>query len=176
MKWKNQRIKNLISIFIYNRLHSRYIKPFSYDDEKFIKEFKNGFSMMANYCLLIETIISFKKGLKDSNRLSKKAFELFFTESIDFKTFNDKSNVFYKNIRCGILHQGEITKGWKLTRNAKYLFDEKSRTINVIKFGKLLDSYLIAYSEDLKSQDWNSSVWTNFRKKMNVIISNCKYE
>jgi len=58
------KYKEKIADFIYNR----YIKPFEYDDATYREQYKNSFSMMANYCLLIETLQSFKNGWGDSNR------------------------------------------------------------------------------------------------------------
>src|SRR4030095_6417468 len=59
-----------IADFVFHRLHSRYLKPFQFSDRKFKKQFKNGFSVMANCCLLIETLQSFKNGWGDSDRKS----------------------------------------------------------------------------------------------------------
>ena len=67
--------KTGIADFIFNRLFSRYVKPFSFDNDEYREKFKNGFSMMASLCLLIETLQSFKNGWGDSDKKSKKAFK-----------------------------------------------------------------------------------------------------
>ena len=89
-----------ISNFIYHRLYRRYLKPFLFEDKRFKKEFKNGFSIMANCCLLIETLESFKNGWSDSDRKSEQAFIQFFKSETNFFAFKDKEKAFYKNIRC----------------------------------------------------------------------------
>lgn len=88
----------------------------------------SGFAIMSLACLLIETIEQFwtgniqtsrkiKTGQKKSN-ISNDAltFFSFFKRSEKFKTFFDteeKANIFYAKIRCGLLHQGQ-TKGKSL--------------------------------------------------------------
>ena len=112
----NNKDKNGISDFIYNRLFSRYLKPYSYNNCEYQRKYKNGFSMMANLCLLIETLQSFKNGWGDSDRRSKKAFQQFFNDNAHFSEVNSEAVSIYKNVRCGILHQGETTGGWKVSR------------------------------------------------------------
>lgn len=86
----------LIAEFLYQRLHSRYLKPFEFEDEncKYKDEYKNGFSIMANCCLLIETLESFKNGWEDSNKKSNLAFKKFFSSESNFKEFEKISNEF----------------------------------------------------------------------------------
>jgi hypothetical protein len=52
--------KDALAQFVYNRLSSRYTIPHRYEGAEYAEQYKNGFSMMASYCLLIETIQSFK--------------------------------------------------------------------------------------------------------------------
>lgn len=71
--------KFLLSEFIYNRLYGRYLKVFSFKDKIFEKEYKNGFSILANCCLLIETYVSFiHKDFRNTSRQSGKTFSYFF--------------------------------------------------------------------------------------------------
>jgi hypothetical protein len=166
--------KESIAEFLYHRLHSRYLKPFLYDDCKFDKLYKNGFSIMANCSLLIETLQSFKNGWGDSNRRSEKAFEQFFESETNFEIF--KGPDFYKHVRCGILHQGEVRGGWKISRDDKdgSLFDEETLTVNANRFAKELEKSLQTYSNKLRDEKWDSCIWKKFRKKMKQIITNCE--
>ncbi len=166
--------KEKIADFIYNRLHSRYIKPFEYKDDKNIyqTQYKNGFSMMASYCLLVETLQSFKNGWGDSDRKSGQAFKEFFQDNEDFSTLKNKGKEIYSHVRCGILHQGETTGGWKIRRDGDKL--EENNAINVFKFGKALEKSLENYKKKLKSEEWDSEMWDNFRTKMRKIIQNCE--
>lgn len=160
-----------IAEFIYLRLFSRYIKPFTYENETYKEQYKNGFSMMANFCLLIETVESFKNGWRTSDGKGKQAFQTFFTDNQYFPELEGKGGEIYKHIRCGILHQGETTGGWKITRNSSSLVENK--TINAFKFLKKIELYLKSYRENLESESWDSKTWDNFRVKMRKIISNC---
>jgi len=163
-----------IADFIFQRLQSRYLKPFQFDDTKFVKEFKNGFSIMANCCLLVETLQSFKNGWGDSDRKSKQAFKQFFTSEANFAGLKSKEEEFYINIRCGILHQGETTGGWTVNRKGTNLFDDKSLVVDSVIFAKELATSLKNYSHNLKVAKWDSELWDNFRTKMRKIISNCE--
>ena len=168
-KLVEDRNKKEIANFIYNRIYSRYIKPFEFDDSKYKKEFKNGFSMMANACLLIETLQSFKEGLGDSNGQSGKLFTNFFNENDNFEIFKGKT--FYKDVRCGILHQGETTGGWKINRKKKAPL-LKDKNINANKFMIELEKSLRTYRVCLEKEEWDSEIWDNFRTKMRRIIKN----
>jgi hypothetical protein len=167
--------KHGIAKFLYQRLYSRYLKPFSFKNEKYKIEYKNGFAIMANSCLLIETLQSFKNGWGDSDRKSGQAFKQFFLIDENFSELKTKGQSFYEHIRCGILHQGETTGGWKITRIGTKLFDEKNLVINAKTFANRLEKSLKDYAEELKSEKWDSELWDNFRTRMRKIISHsCK--
>ncbi|CAA6820651.1 MAG: Unknown protein [uncultured Sulfurovum sp.] len=162
--------KDAIADFIYNRLYSRYIKPFEFDDYMYKEMYKNGFSMMASFCLLIETLQSFKYGWGDSNRRSGQLFQDFFKDNSDFGDLKNRGSDIYKHIRCGILHQGESTGGWEISRKDKELLEDK--TIDAVRFGKILEKSLLEYKTLLESEAWDSEIWDNFRTKMRRIIAN----
>lgn len=192
IKLVEKRNKSDIAKLFYFRLYNRYIKVFEYDSSEFKKNYKNGFSIMANSCLLIETFMSFRhKDLINTKRKSRECFCRFFTESKRFRIFAKNAfdeqgilklkkteggipNQFYDNVRCGILHLGETRKGWKISRKKSVpLFDENANTINATKFLDLLNKEIRDYSERLKELDWNSDQWDNFRTKMDTVIKNC---
>jgi len=164
--------KKAIADFIYGRLHSRYINPF--EEHGSTNPRKNGFSMMANYCLLIETLQSFKNGWGDSRYKSEEAFKQFFSDNPDFAELEGKGAVIYRYIRCGILHQGETTEGWRITREGKKLLNEKDRLIDAYIFGQRMTSNLNRYRESLKASGWDSEKWCKFRVKMEKIVANTK--
>ncbi len=166
--------KKSIANFIYQRLYGRYLKPFDFKDRKFKKGFKNGFSIMANCCLLIETLESFKKGWGDSNRKSEQAFIDFLTTDKHFSELKSRAKDFYRHIRCGILHQGETTGGWTITRKGGNLFDRAQLKIDAFKFSERLKESLTDYATSLKNEQWDSELWDNCRVKMRKIINNCQ--
>lgn len=161
-----------ISSFVYQRLYSRYLKPFNYNSNEYKEQYKNGFSIMANCCLLIETIQSFKNGWEDSDRKSWKAFKQFLSTDKNFVELKKEGQAFYDHVRCGILHQGETTGGWLINREGNKLFDEETLTINATEFAKRLEKSLREYSMQLKAEKWDSELWDNFRTKMRKVISN----
>jgi hypothetical protein len=177
-EWEKDKDKDKIADLIYQRLYCRYLKPFEYDDEKYRTEYKNSFAIMANNCLLIETLESFYRGWNKTSGKSEQAFCKFFSREKLFQEFsnNDIPTIFYKNIRCGILHQGETTGGWRISRG----FDEtdllniENKFIHAVKFQEKLKESLKNYKNTLIEEDWSTDSWKNARKKMNFIIKNCK--
>jgi hypothetical protein len=172
-KWRDSQKKEEIADFIYERHYRRYIKPFDFDDPTYRKEFKNGFAIMANCCLLIETIESFYRGWSRSRNESN--FLKFFTRENEFKEFatGDIPTQFYKHIRCGILHQGETTGGWTINRSSSKLLDKSKLEINAVLFSERLKQSLKSYRDELKASEWQSPIWKNVRKKMKSILKNC---
>jgi hypothetical protein len=191
IKLENEKNRELIADFFFNRLHSRYIKPFEYNSDEYREEYKNGFSILANCCLLIETFISFQdKDLVDTKKKSRICFGLFFTKYSRFAIFakdafkegilrtkeeGGRPNDFYDNVRCGILHLGETRNGWKISRKSTApLFNESTKTINATRFLQCLKLELEDYSKKLIKEKWDSNTWVCFRAKMKAILDNCK--
>lgn len=165
--------KNTLADFVYDRLYERYIAPFEEQDNEYSSESdtKLGFTIMANMCLLIETLQSFKEGLKDSNKKSENLFKRFFQENKEvFGEFN--ASDFYKNIRCGILHQGEATGGWKIYPSGISINSE-DKNINAIAFRNDMKEVLKKYKKDLEVTDCNTPLWDNCLLKLQAIIQNC---
>lgn len=166
---RTEESKVIIADAIKRRLIQRYINPSE------IKSNKNGFNIMANCCLLIETFESFYRGWNKTPN-GADAFCKFFNRNSKFSEFtgNDMPSEFYKNIRCGILHQGETTKGWRIRRDKdkKLYFEQK--IIDANKFRDDLKEVIEDYFDKLKSKDWDSIEWKMLQKKINHIIKNCK--
>ena len=173
-----------IAEMVYNRFYDRYLKPFSFANDDFKKDYKNGFSMMASACLLIETYMAFQYGAKSTKGKGKKYFKNFFNEEPEFEIFKDISTnngkntipyKFYCNIRCGIMHQGETNEGWTITRKKDSpLFNKTTFQINAHKFQKELDNVLLRYKNELQTKDWTDEIWINLVRKMDYVIKNCK--
>jgi len=166
----NDISKEGIANFVFNRLSQRYLIPL----EKAPKKHRHGFSLMANACLLIETYESFIQGWEDT-KPPRLPFNSFFRREVGFKDFKYEARNFYKDVRCGILHQGETKGGWKITRKKDApIFNKAEKTINAAKFFKELRVSLESYRELLINSDWNDPIWVNCRKKISFIIENCK--
>jgi hypothetical protein len=163
--------RRAIAKFVFERFMERYINPLnSIPPDK-----KNGFSIMALCCLMIEALESFRFGYEDTIGKSKDCFQAFFQRASQFADFNEVSSDFYKSIRCGILHQAETTGGWRITRRENSpLFDKGTLTINATKFLDRLKLYLLDYKKELETSDWDCEIWVNLKKKMSAIIRNCE--
>jgi hypothetical protein len=161
--------------FIHHRFRERYIIPvLSVNPEE-----KNGFLIMGVSCLLIETLETFYQGWESTEPTkkepgkSKLAFTLFFDHQWQFKPFQGHASAFWKHVRCGILHQGEATGGWRVRRSGP-LFDESDLLINATKFHQRVSGALDSYRTELIRSSSDSERWNNFRTKMNATIKNCE--
>ena len=158
-----------IAKFIYQRFWERYIAPF----ESMSHRQKHGFSIMAVSCLMIEALESFRQGYLNTDGKSSSCFQGFLQKTKHLGKFKDISVQFYKNVRCGILHQAETTGGWRIRRDGP-LFDGETRTINATQFLSCLKKELKQYQLELESSDWSSILWENLRNKTDAIIENCR--
>ena len=156
--------------FVYYRFYGRYIKPFFFRNSVYKKHYKNGFAMLASGCLLIEALESFYQGTETTQGRGDDVFDSFFKRSTRFKELSGVG--FYKNIRCGLLHQAETTGGFVIGRTGP-LFESHKKRINTQKFLEALDSELQEYKRRLTRSDWDSELWDNFRRKMRFIIKHC---
>ncbi|HEX2854300.1 MAG TPA: hypothetical protein VHO24_13775 [Opitutaceae bacterium] len=157
-----------IADFIRERLTERFIDPV----ESTPREQKHGFTTMALSCLLVETLESFWHGWPDSKGKSQEAFEKFLNRAGPFREFAPHAKKFFYGVRCGLLHQGETTRGWRVVRNGP-LFAEKTLTINATVFHRRLGHEINAYAEMLRTLDWEAKRWKKFRDKMDAICRNC---
>jgi hypothetical protein len=184
---KEEKNKVRIAELIYYRYYERYLKIFFYEDKNmqgykssdknksvFTTEYKNGFSIMANCCLLIETLSSFFDGINETPRgKGKDSFKSFFAKAKEYENelriFENESD-FYYAVRCGILHQGETKKKFKIRRNGK-LFEND--TINATIFCKSLKDFLCQYTKRLSEfEKWEGDIWDKCRIKLRHIIRN----
>lgn len=173
--------------FIEERLLERYVRPLRAIPTKD----RNGFLTMAAACLLIETLESFYRGWEDTHRAAKRkdidgpcqplpaksnvslsevAFCYFFQREHAFAALQPLAGDFYKGVRCGILHQGETTGGWRISRRGPAV---NARTINATAFLRHVARAAEEYRRSLDTAEWNDLLWNNFRKKMNSIVSHC---
>ena len=150
--------------FLVERFHERYFEP------TVNAPTRNGFTLMAIGCLVIEALECFYEGRKDSKGVSAEMFAEFFKRPTGLEAFGGSDNWFYKQIRCGILHQAETVGGWRVRRNCK-LLDAGQRLINAKLFILTLQNAVAEYAKQLETDD---ELWKNFRKKMNSVCKNCE--
>jgi hypothetical protein len=167
----DQEAKIEIIDFIFHRLNHRYLVPLLHVP----REYKSGFLMMASACLMIETMQSFYEGKKETKRGdNRSAFKRFFERHTDlFPGIADDADNFYRNIRCGILHQAETRGGYRILRQGP-LFSAGARTINANAFLRALAKSLKRYADDLHESQSDSALWKNAQRKVRFISKNCQ--
>ena len=137
----------------------------------------SGFAVLALDSLLIETLQQFREGVpKTPNGKSQDYFVSFLTETSFCKFFDqNKAEIFYKQIRCGILHQAEIGGSSRvlirqqvpLIRLAK---DRNGLIINRKLFHKQLVKEFENYVSQLrKTNPPDEKLRSNFKEKMDYI-------
>lgn len=157
-----------IADFIYTRFGERYLWPVQKESSV-----RSGFAMIAIACLMIEALESFRLGLENTKNAGENTFKSFFANWPEFEEFNPVSQEFYRNIRCGLLHQAEVTAGWRIRRKGP-LLDTDSRVINAKKFLDQLELALSSYCTQLRTSEWEAEIWANFRTKMGFVCENCR--
>lgn len=172
---KTSESKVRISNFLKQRFLERYIIPGKSGN-------KNGFNIMASCCLLIETLESFYKGINETETgQGISSFGDFFKRFPEFKDFaeNEMPKFFYKNIRCGILHQGETKDGWRIRRDNKnccVLLDIENKKIDANLFRDILENAVQKYCDDLIILPDESIEWEMLEQKMEYVLKNCGYK
>ena len=155
-----------LSEFIIQRFNERYFAPI----ESAPRTSKNGFASLAVACMVVETLEAFHQGLGDTKRLSSKMFSDFFAREASFRAFGNSGNWFYDDVRCGILHQGEVRGGWRVWRSGP-LLDEQAKTINATRFIRRLRGAVRRYGRAIIYDD---RCWQLFKQKMAVVCANCQ--
>ena len=165
-KLEQSRDQKAIANFIEERFTERYLSPIQVDPSK-----KNGFTIMAVSCVMVEAIECFARGWGQSNGRSRKAFRGFFSRWPAFESFVPVADQFYEHVRCGILHQAETTGGWRIRRSGPLLSE---KTINATAFANALHFALRQYADQLRADAWQSEIWIALREKMRSICENAE--
>jgi len=152
--------------FFGERVDTRYLTPirFIIENGTYIGE---GFSVMTIQCALVEFLESTYQGLKyrflrrgeslnpfEYNR-SQDLFESFLPNREPFKRhFNDRSLAtdFYKNIRCGLLHEASTKGNWIIRAKHPTKIVEKTQNETIVyrtNFQEALEEYLELYKQEL---------------------------
>ena len=159
-----------------NRLQSRYIEPVELliESEKDLNasDKKFGFTILAIDLLLMETIQAFKEGLETTDGKSKLVFMRFLEKSPRFSGFfttNKQREKFYKEFRCGILHQAEIQSSalvWSIGELYERQLDMEVLNRNAVH--NALKADLQDYIAQLRKPE-SKELRNNFKKKMNFL-------
>lgn len=168
MAKRDNASKEEIVELIYHRFFNRYVRH--------LDDIDSGFLRMAIACLMIETLESFKQGVKDTKKKGEglRMFKDFFrNESDDFPEFDKIHKQFYYNIRCGILHQAETTNAWRILSSGQ-LLNIPARSINSVKVVHALKKVLDKYTNNLRLNELGSAIWDSAFLKLEDICENCE--
>jgi hypothetical protein len=178
--WKALKFKDevdwerAISMFL-DRLESRYLEHI----DTLLKQPTSGFAVLSLDCALIETLQQFREGTqKTPERKVGQYFRSFLTTGYFAQYFDvERADLFYRNIRCGLLHQTEAGGNSRVKRGngrplVAYTEDRKDVVINVQEFHTVLKATVQAYAEELKRPE-SVAARKAFRSKMNFI---CRVE
>lgn len=134
-----------LAAFVGLRLTERYGEPA-------LRQDIDVFSRLALECLLIEAIQGWRQGLASNRGREAELFQNYLGSAYGMNPFEADS--FYAGVRCGILHQGETTKQWRVELSGTPI-DPLGRTVDV----RALARDLMAAIHDL--QHWISlRPWT----------------
>jgi hypothetical protein len=158
------------------RINGRFIEPIDQliaaEESTPPKQRRFGFVVLAVDCLLVETLWAFRQGWTTGEGKAREAFVGFLTTRPKFqKLFNspDLAERFYKEFRCGILHQGETSSNSRVWSTGELLqCNDDQIIVNRTKFHKRLKEEFQDYSAELQDLS-NAPLRKNFRKKMDFI-------
>lgn len=189
--WKELNLSNACSedwgraveIFL-DRLEGRFIRPIQAIRrhlERQIAEF-SGFAIVAIDCLVIETLIQFRRGEPETSGSHADAFGEFFLQSRHFQNSFDtmqKAHIFYGHFRCGILHQAQTKRLSRIRYGVGTMVQpaipgnlEEGLILDRELFHKALLREINDYADCLRTpkRGEDKLLRRNFARKMNYIV------
>lgn len=162
-----------------DRIEARYFDPITNLLERADDIERNGFAVMALNCLLVDTFYQFRdpdnlneprRRTEIFNRPNGTVYKEFLIINFphDFDEF--KANLFYKDIRCGILHSAQTKHGSQLTYDKDYVvevFDGDKLRVDIRNFSRVMRNYFVNYIHQLEIGDFSKR--ESFVKQMNKI-------
>jgi hypothetical protein len=173
-----------VDIF-YDRIYGRFLAPvqaISDHPDYRIRGF-SGFVIIAIDCLLIETMYQFYKGIDETDIKHIDAFWYVFSTNPHFRSEFDsknKSDIFYRHFRCGILHQAKTKKKSKIRVDRPKMVEqsnprniEEGLIIDRELFHQALISEINDYMARLQNPkgDIDIELREKFKGKMKTIVS-----
>jgi len=159
------------------RLEERFVKP----ARSLLRFRRSGFAVLALDSLLVETLQQFREGVAETPYVfrngrrvlaSEEYFKVFLTSPYFGRGFDEETaTLFYRTVRCGILHQAEV-KGSSLVRRDGPLVslstDQKGVVVNPVLFHNRVEAWFRNYLADLRKRK-GGDLRKRFRDKMNNI-------
>jgi len=84
-----------------------------------------------------------------------------------FREFAGKGGDFYNAVRCGLLHQAQTKKGWRIRMSGNcYQEFAWGISINRDQFAQSLYNCFRGFLKELEDTDWNQPLWQSVWKKL----------
>jgi hypothetical protein len=152
-----------------DRINGRFI---DFIDQILPNEY-SGFVVLGLDALLIETLQQFHDGeLQTEDGMGAAKFAEFLTKTAFAPDFTKRTaRRFYKEIRCGILHQAEVKGLTRIRRDGKRMVETTGNgglTINPVMFHERLKAVFATYCLGLRNPQ-NTHLRTMMVKKMDGI-------
>lgn len=165
-KWRDAKPveqKRLLAL-VRAMFHERYVSPAP-------SGLRGRFISLAISCVLIETFWQLKGGWKSSEHRSQQCFVKLFESTHHLASVKHFGREFYQNVRCELLHQGELTNGWRLSdkRQAK-LLNTKTKEVDARGVFEMVVGEIDAHLKSLEGEAATSTNWKNLLKRMDHIV------
>jgi len=154
-----------------DRFETRYLEHV----RALLQRATSGFAALAIDVALVETLEQFRRGRRSTPRGDgTKYFKAFLTETRFGDHFTEETaGLFYRTIRCGLLHQGEADDSSRIKRGSRYPLvgltrDGRGIIINAELFHTELEAAIDDYLRLLASPA-QSRAREAFQRKMNYI-------
>lgn len=130
----------------------------------------NGFTIMALNCLLIEALFQFRDGKDETPGKNSKAYPRFLVEEFPHIFDTLSADLFYRSIRCGILHSAQTKEGARLSDDDSFVvkLDSNDLVVSVVRITNQIKNYFNTYVNKLRDPN-QITIRTNFVKKMRFI-------
>jgi len=159
------------------RLEERFVKP----ARSLLRFRRSGFAVLALDSLLVETLQQFREGVPETPYMirngrrvlaSEEYFKAFLTSPYFGPGFDDQmATLFYRTVRCGILHQAEVKESSLVRRDRPLVSlsaDKKGVVVNPVLFHNRVEAGVRKYLADLRKRT-ERDLRGRFRDKMNHI-------
>ena len=181
--------KAMLLQFLKRRYEERFLIPIQTLRSAQKNSHGCAFAVMALCSLLIETMQYYRQGfpttyqpefdeLKKTTKVpseyhlpkvesGREVFSGFFllpAHRVLFCGIN--GDIFYSNIRNGIVHQGQTKDGWRIEKGQTQLWNDQERIVDSDQFASALESAFNLYIDELSKAKWDDKVWKRARRKI----------
>jgi len=181
--------KALLVQFLKRRYEDRFIHPIQTLRSAPKNSHGCAFAVMALCSMLIETMQCYRQGFPTTHQPEfdqlKKSINVpqeYYLAEVEaglqvFKDFFSlpahrvlfcgvDGEIFYKDLRNGIVHQGQTKGGWKIEKGQTQLWNDQERIVDPDQFASALESAFNRYIDELSKAKWEDKVWKRARRKI----------